>query len=161
MTTAPTRRSTLTAGAASPLVGASAQPERARAPLDHASLLIALALVADVALGQHRLAPWLVASVYFAAVTLVAWTRSWLVQPLAIAGVALPLALGELAARPIAAACVQAAILAAVMLVRRRTRAYYEEAGRGRRPWRWAVGSWRRRRAPTHCRRWRRCAIPR
>ena len=105
----------------------TARPSRSRAgaPLDHASLLIAAALVADALTGQHRPWVWIAAPAYVAAVVLLAWSRSRLVEPLAVSGVLLPLALGDVTARSIASASVQAAILVAVLLVRRQTRIHY------------------------------------
>jgi hypothetical protein len=101
---------------------------RSRAPIDVASLLIALALVADALAGQDLLrspTSWLLAGAYLGAVALAAWARR-LVEPLAISGVLLPLALGDVSTRLIATACVLAAILASVVLVRRRTRKAYD-----------------------------------
>jgi hypothetical protein len=101
---------------------------RKRAPIDVASLLIALALVADALAGQLLLqspTAWLLAGAYLGAVALAAWARR-LVEPLAISGVLLPLALGDVSTRLIATACVLAAILASVVFVRRRTRKVYD-----------------------------------
>lgn len=96
-----------------------------REPLDGASLLIAAALVADALIRPHPPWAWIAAPAYLAAVALLARARTWIVAPLAVAGVLLPLAFGNGGPRSIASAAVQAGVLIAVMLVRRRTRMHY------------------------------------
>ena len=69
--------------------------DQPRIALDAAIATAAVALAAAVIAGERFLSPWGAAWGYLAAVALSAWARSWLVAPIALASVVVPLACGD------------------------------------------------------------------